>query len=145
MFVNFGAFALLWANSSNSHDENYSFARFSGLIKTAPATAVLMALFMLSLAGIPPFSVFWGKIYVMSAVINNGYIFLAVIMAINSAIAVYYYLKLIVYMFLKPPETKIYANNASLTIGTIVGITAAMTLMAVLLVEPVIALVGYFL
>jgi NADH-quinone oxidoreductase subunit N len=147
MFTNIGAFALLWASNSSLYNESFqhSFSRFSGLIKTAPVTAVLMALFMLSLAGIPPFSVFWGKIYIMSAVINSGYIFLAVIMAVNSAIAVYYYLKLIVYMFLKQPETKTYVNNVSFAISIVVGITAAITLTAVLLVELVVVLVRYFL
>jgi NADH-quinone oxidoreductase subunit N len=152
MFTNMGAFALLWAsrNSSNLHDERFQhpFVKFSGLIKTAPVTAVLMGLFMLSLAGIPPFSVFWGKIYIMSAVINGGYIFLAVIMAVNSAIAVYYYLKLIVYMFLKPSleaNGKIYADNASLAVSAVVGITAAITLTAVLLVEPIAVFIKYFL
>ena len=62
-----------------------------------------MALFMLSLAGVPPFSVFWGKIYLMSATVDAGYLWLAVLMGLNSAIAAYYYLKLIVYMFLKEP------------------------------------------
>jgi NADH-quinone oxidoreductase subunit N len=148
MFTNMGAFALLWASNSDSYDERFQhpFVKFSGLIKTAPVTAVLMALFMLSLAGIPPFSVFWGKIYIMSAVINSGYIFLAVIMAINSAISAYYYLKLIVYMFLKPSsEVKTYVHNASLAVSAVVGITAAITLTAVLLVEPVTALVKHFL
>jgi NADH-quinone oxidoreductase subunit N len=148
MFANMGAFALLWASNSNLHDEGlqHPFVKFSGLIKTAPVTAVLMALFMLSLAGIPPFSVFWGKIYIMSAVINSGYIFLAVIMAINSAVAVYYYLKLIVFMFLKPSlETKIYADNASSAVSAVVGVAAAITLTAVLLAEPIIAFVRYFL
>ncbi|MDR1614117.1 MAG: NADH-quinone oxidoreductase subunit NuoN [Campylobacteraceae bacterium] len=152
MFANMGAFALLWAarNDTNLYDFRFQhpFIKFSGLIKTAPITAVLMALFMLSLAGIPPFSVFWGKIYIMSAVINDGYIILAVIMAINSAIAVYYYLKLIVYMFLKRPseiDGKIYAQNASLSVSIVVGITAAVTLTAVLLAEPAMKLTSYFL
>ncbi|MDR1975470.1 MAG: NADH-quinone oxidoreductase subunit NuoN [Campylobacteraceae bacterium] len=152
MFANMGAFALLWAarNSQNLYDVRFQhpFVKFSGLIKTAPVTAVLMALFMLSLAGIPPFSVFWGKIYIMSAVINSGYIFLAVIMAVNSAIAVYYYLKLIVYMFLRDPAAQdgtIYAQNASLSVSVVVGITAAITLTAVLLVEPAARLANFFL
>jgi NADH-quinone oxidoreductase subunit N len=152
MFTNMGAFALLWAarNDANLYDTRFQhpFVKFSGLIKTAPVTAVLMALFLLSLAGIPPFSVFWGKIYIMSAVINDGYIVLAVIMAVNSAIAAYYYLKLIVYMFLAEPsekDGKIYVQNASLTVSAVVGIAAGITLAAVLLVEPVMKMSEYFL
>lgn len=59
---------------------------------------------MLSLAGIPPFSVFWGKMYLLSAAVNSGYFALAVIMAVNSALALYYYLRLIVRMFLHEPR-----------------------------------------
>ena len=82
---------------------DHSYEKFSGLVKLSPLVAVIIGIFMLSLAGIPPFSVFWGKVYLMSAAVNNGYLFLAVVMAINSAIAAYYYLKLIVYMFLRDP------------------------------------------
>ncbi len=120
MFTNLGAFSMLWIarNKENLWDERFQhpFVKFSGMVKVAPFAAVIMALFMLSLAGIPPFSVFWGKIYLMSSAINADYMVLAVIMAINSAIAVYYYLKLIVYMFLRDPIEKdgyIYIVNSS--------------------------------
>ncbi len=77
--------------------------RFSGLIKKSPYLAVLMAVFLLSLACIPPFALFWGKMYLIGSAVNAGYILLAIIMVINSAIAGYYYLKPIVHMFLKEP------------------------------------------
>ena len=65
------------------------------------------------------------KKYLMSAAVNNGYLFLAVVMAINSAIAAYYYLKLIVYMFLREPivqNSSIYLQNATLPLKIVVGI-----------------------
>jgi len=86
------------------------------MIKVMPTNAVIMGIFMFSLAGMPPFSVFWGKLYLMSAAVNSGFIVLAVIMALNSAMAVYYYMKLIVYMFLKEPvsnDESIYTSNTS--------------------------------
>jgi len=83
----------------------HPFEKFDGLIRTHPLFALCAAIFMLSLAGIPPFSVFWGKMYLLSAAVNSGYFALAVIMAGNSALALYYYLRLIVRMFLHEPRT----------------------------------------
>ena len=104
MFTNLGAFAMLWISRHKNRrfDKRYDhpYEKFAGFIHIMPVGAVIMGLFMLSLAGVPPFSVFWGKIYVMQAAVNSGYIWLAIVMGLNSAIAAYYYLKLIVYMFL---------------------------------------------
>lgn len=152
MFTNLGAFSMLWIarNKENLWDERFQhpFVKFSGMVKVAPFAAVIMALFMLSLAGIPPFSVFWGKIYLMSSAINANYMVLAVIMAINSAIAVYYYLKLIVYMFLRDPIEKdgyIYIVNSSRPLVFIVGVAAIFTIFAFVLVEPLLQLIHYYL
>lgn len=152
MFTNLGAFSMLWIarNKKNLWDERFQhpFLKFSGMIKVAPFAAVIMALFMLSLAGIPPFSVFWGKIYLISSTINAGYTILAIIMAVNSAIAIYYYLKLIVYMFLKDPIEKdgyIYIVNSSKPLVFIVGIAALFTIFAFILVEPLLKFIHYYL
>jgi NADH-quinone oxidoreductase subunit N len=152
MFVNFGAFTLLWIarNKENLYDERYQhpYSKFSGMIKIAPMGAVIMALFMLSLAGIPPFSIFWGKIYIMSAAIQEGFIILAVIMAINSAIAVYYYLKLIVFMFLKEPlrtDGSVYIENASKPLMIVVGIAVITAAAAMFFVEPIMMAIDYYL
>ncbi|RDU53919.1 NADH-quinone oxidoreductase subunit N [Helicobacter sp. MIT 00-7814] len=111
MFVvaNIGAFGMLWILRLDSPD--CSLARFVGLGKRAPKLACLFALFLLVLIGIPPLSVFWGKMYVMKAAIDSDYVFLALIMALNSAIAAYYYLRVIVAMFLLQ-DSKILESNS---------------------------------
>ena len=100
MFANLGAFTMLWISRHKSkifHNRfDHPYTKFSGMIYIAPIPAIIMAIFMLSLAGVPPFALFWGKFYILSAAVSSGYIGLALIMALNSAIAVYYYLKLIV-------------------------------------------------
>ena len=105
---------------------------FAGMIKTAPVAAVIMGLFMLSLAGIPPFALFWGKLYIISSAVTSGYTVLALIMALNSAIAGYYYLKLIVYMFMKEPvvgnDGHVYVSNATLALKSIIGFAAVGTI-----------------
>jgi NADH-quinone oxidoreductase subunit N len=124
MFTNLGAFAMLWISRHKTRRFNvlydHPYEKFSGLIQIMPMGAVVMGLFMFSLAGVPPFSVFWGKIYVMQAAVNAGYIWLAIIMGLNSAIAAYYYLKLVVYMFLKDPVKDVdvvYYNISKLSLG----------------------------
>jgi NADH-quinone oxidoreductase subunit N len=148
MFTNLGAFTMLWAtrNRQNLWDSRYQhpFTKFSGMVKIMPVSAVVMGIFMFALAGMPPFSVFWGKLYLMSAAVNNGFIVLAVIMALNSAIAVYYYMKLIVYMFLKEPvseDESIYASNNSPTLKVIIGFAVLVTSISIILVEPLLEII----
>ncbi|MCL9819441.1 NADH-quinone oxidoreductase subunit NuoN [Helicobacter colisuis] len=152
LFANLGIFAMLWITRTKEQkwDKHYDhpYEKFSGLIKLCPFMAVIMALFMLSLAGIPPFSLFWGKAYLMSAAINNGYLFLAVVMALNSAIAAYYYLKLIVYMFFKEPLVEngaIYLQNVTLPLKIVVGIAVACVCFSSLFVDDILYSVYYFL
>jgi NADH-quinone oxidoreductase subunit N len=149
-FTNLGAFTMLWINRSKDkygYATDYPFEKFSGLVKTSPVGAVIMGLFLLSLAGIPPFSLFWGKLYLLGATINSGHIFLAVVMALNSAIAVYYYLKLIIYMFLKDPivhNKAILMKNANSTLLTVIGLTIFLTLASVLYIEPLLDIISTY-
>jgi NADH-quinone oxidoreductase subunit N len=157
LFTNLGSFAMLWVNRRKGSvhgkdklkflESDHSFERYSGLVKTIPMAAVMMGLFMLSLAGIPPFGLFWGKVYMIGSAVSAGYIVLALIMALNSAIAGYYYLKLIIYMFMKDPvntEENYYMNNASLPLKTIIGIAAVATIFAVVMVNPLLEFVTAF-
>ncbi|HIC44151.1 MAG TPA: NADH-quinone oxidoreductase subunit NuoN [Sulfurimonas sp.] len=143
-FANLGAFAMLWMTHEKQHDHasDDSFEKFSGMIKTSPFTAVMMALFMFSLAGIPPFALFWGKIYMLSAAVTGGYIVLALIMALNSAIAAFYYVKLIIYMFMKEPVNGNYAVNDSNVLRTVIGTAAVFTVASVLSVSPLMEFIA---
>jgi len=146
LFTNLGAFTMLWISRHKSqvwHDRfDHPYEKFSGLVQIMPVAATIMAIFMLSLAGVPPFSLFWGKLYIMGAAVNAGYIVLAIIMALNSAISAYYYLKLIVYMFMRDPisdKQVIYFKNASLSLRTIVGISAVFTIFSVIFISPLLS------
>src|SRR5690606_30224325 len=83
---------------------NDHFERFNGLVYRHPFMAVAMAVIMFSLAGIPPFSGFVAKFNILSAVINKGYMTLAIVAAVNSVISLYYYLKIVRLMVFKPTE-----------------------------------------
>jgi NADH-quinone oxidoreductase subunit N len=149
MFTNLGAFAMLWISRHKNRRFNarydHPYEKFAGFIKIMPMGAVIMAIFMLSLAGVPPFSVFWGKIYVMQAAVNSGYIWLAIVMGLNSAIAAYYYLKLIVYMFLKDPvkdvDTVYY--NLSKPLMAVIGLATVATITAIFYVQPLVSYIYY--
>ena len=75
---------------------------FSGLYLRHPWAAFAMLVFMLSLGGIPPTAGFMGKFWLFGAAIEAGYVWLAVIGVLNSAISLYYYIRLVVFMYLKP-------------------------------------------
>ena len=73
----------------------------SGLYFRRPAAACAMLFFMLSLGGIPPTAGFMGKFWLFGAAIESGYVWLAVIGVVNSAISLYYYVRVIVFMWFK--------------------------------------------
>src|SRR5205807_2531930 len=74
---------------------------FSGLHVRNPFAAFAMLLFMLSLGGIPPTAGFMGKFWLFSSAIDAGYYWLAVIGVLNSAVSLYYYVRVVVFMYLK--------------------------------------------
>jgi NADH-quinone oxidoreductase subunit N len=73
----------------------------SGLYARSPFAAFAMLLFMLSLGGIPPTAGFMGKFWLFGAAIDAGYVRLALIGVLNSAISLYYYIRIVVFMYLK--------------------------------------------
>lgn len=79
-------------------------AAFAGLAGRAPWLAAGMAILMLSLTGIPPTVGFFAKLYVLVATVDAGVAWLAVAIALNAALAAFYYLRVIVYMYMREPE-----------------------------------------
>lgn len=77
---------------------------YKGLGKTNPWLASLFTIFLLSLAGIPPFAGFWAKYYIFLAVIQNEYLWAAIVGIMLSLVGVYYYIRIILYMWFKEPE-----------------------------------------
>ncbi len=145
MFANLGAFTMLWISRHKSkifHNRfDHPYTKFSGMIYIAPIPAVIMGIFMLSLAGVPPFALFWGKFYLIAATMSAGYIGLALIMVLNSAIAVYYYIKLIVYMFLREPSytnRTIYMHNATLPFKFILAIAAFVSVFSIFVINDIL-------
>jgi NADH-quinone oxidoreductase subunit N len=110
-FMNLGAFAAILAIQ---HPDRNDVTRedIVGLAGRQPALAVLMAVFMFGLTGIPPLAGFFGKLYVFGSAVQAGLMWLAIIGVINSAIAAYYYLRVTVDMFMSE-RTPVPAGTAT--------------------------------
>src|SRR5260370_25626297 len=106
---------------------------FSGLHVRNPYAAFAMLLFMLSLGGIPPTSGFMGKFWLFNAAIDSGYYGLAVIGVLNSAVSLYYYIRVVVFMYLKQETT---GSEPSTSVGLALALAAAVAVTIVLGVYP---------
>ena len=102
----------------------------SGLSARRPVAAFAMLLFMLSLGGIPPTAGFMGKFWLFSGAIESGYVWLAVVGVLNSAISLYYYVRVVVFMYLKPATTGASdpAASPSLVLALAVAVAATIVL-----------------
>jgi len=138
-FTNLGAFfiAMLLEQRLGSLD----IPDYAGLSQRSPALAALMALFMLSLTGIPPTAGFFGKFYIFGGAINNGLIWLAVVAIANSVVALYYYVNVIRVMYLLPASSREPVTGAA-ALQVALGITALGTLVIGIFPQPFINLVG---
>uniref|UniRef100_A0A831U3C2 NADH-quinone oxidoreductase subunit N n=1 Tax=Geobacter metallireducens TaxID=28232 RepID=A0A831U3C2_GEOME len=101
-FMNIGAFAIIILVGKKG-EANNNVMDYAGFGTKHPVLALAMAIFLFSLAGMPPTAGFIGKFYLFSGAIKAGYIWLAIIGVLNSAASVYYYLRVLVYMYMKDP------------------------------------------
>jgi len=101
-FMNIGAFAVIILVGKKG-EANGNVSDFAGFGFKHPVLAVAMSIFLFSLAGMPPTAGFIGKFYLFSGAIQKGYIWLAIIGVLNSAASVYYYLRVMVFMYMKEP------------------------------------------
>ena len=102
LFMNLGAFyvVMLMANKTGSED----IETYKGLGYRSPLIAVVMAIFLISLTGLPPTAGFIGKLYLFAALIDAKWIWLAIVGALNSVVSLYYYVRIFRNMFLRDPD-----------------------------------------
>ena len=112
-------------------------AGLSGLWKTRPGLAAAIAVFMFSLAGIPPLFGFWPKLLVFQAAVAAGQLPLVVIGAIASAIGAFYYLRVIKVMLFDPPADVTFPVDGGLTERGLIAVAAAyVSVIGFLLIAP---------
>jgi len=102
-FMNLGAFGLVILLESRGY-AGETISDWAGLARRHPGAAAAMLLFMLGLAGIPPTAGFMGKLYLFAAAVQAGYVVLAVIAVVMSAVSLYYYFRIVVQMYLRDAD-----------------------------------------
>jgi NADH-quinone oxidoreductase subunit N len=121
-----GAFGVVLVVSGRA-EERTGLQAYAGLAERSPALAALLALFLLSLAGIPPTAGFIAKVSVFSAAIQAGYWPLALVAVLSSVVAAYFYIRVIVLMYMEQPE-----ESAGLLTSPAAGIALAPAALATL-------------
>ena len=120
VFMNAGAFACIVAMRRRGLALE-RIADLGGLAKTDPVLALVMAVLMFSMAGVPPMSGFFGKLFVFQAAVQSGLWTLAVIGVLTSVIGLYYYLRVVKVMYFDEAEEAFDARAASLSFVAVVG------------------------
>ena len=128
-FVSVGAFTVL--SDLGGRGERYLKAEdFAGLGTRQPFAAAMMALFLLSFLGLPITAGFFGKLYIFKAAVKSNLIWLAILMAVNSVLGAYYYLKVIIVMYMREYKGTQPADSSGLsaTAAMVVTVAALITL-----------------
>jgi len=102
-FMNIGAFAVV-SHLSGRGERYQTIDDFSGLGQKQPLTASMLSIFLLSLIGVPLTGGFFGKFYIFRAALESHLVWLAVLGLLNSAVASYYYLRILVMMYFREPS-----------------------------------------
>jgi NADH-quinone oxidoreductase subunit N len=133
-FTNVGAFAV--AITIERALGSDAIPDYAGLSQRAPFSALAMAIFMLSLTGVPPTALFFGKFFLFAAAIQNGFLWLAVAGILNSVVSLYYYAGVIWAMYLTPPPDGAGPVAESALARALLAATVAGTLVLGLYPDP---------
>jgi NADH-quinone oxidoreductase subunit N len=133
-FMNLGAFAIV-THFSRTHERYVLVEDLAGLSQKQPVIAALFTVFLLSLIGVPLTSGFFGKFYVFKAAIDSKLFWLAVLGLLNSAVAAYYYLRMIVVMYFHEPGQSVETSTPPAG-GVNITIWASAIMIVVLGVYP---------
>src|SRR5438477_3017651 len=128
--VKLGAFTIV-SQLGGAGEKHLALDDYAGLGQRQPVAAAALSLFLLSLLGLPVTAGFFGKFYVFKAAVNSHLIWLAVLMAVNSVIGAYYYLRLIVVMYMREPNMQTGPAPAvvgfPLSVNVVLAVTAVGT------------------
>ncbi len=137
-FMNLGAFIVL-TSLRRAEILGEDIDDLSGLMRKSPWHAVLMLIFLMSLAGIPPTAGFLGKYYIFLSLIETGHYVLAVIAVLYVAVAIYYYFRIVRSMFVSEPVDKLpAASSFGLRAG--LALSGALTVLIGVYPEPFLRL-----
>jgi NADH-quinone oxidoreductase subunit N len=140
--MNIGAFGVLSMLEARD-GSNLVFDDYAGLSTRRPFLAGLMALFMFSLTGIPPFAGFFGKYYVFVGAVEAGYTWLAILGVLMSVVSAYYYLRLVVLMYFKEQVSTLDSRVSKLGVAALVASAAALVVLG-LFPSSVLTITAHF-
>ncbi|MBZ5623470.1 MAG: NADH-quinone oxidoreductase subunit N [Acidobacteriia bacterium] len=127
-FMNIGAFAVV-SHLSGKGERYQNVDDFAGLAQKQPLTAAMLTIFMLSLIGVPLTGGFFGKFYIFKAALESHLVWLTVLGLLNSAVAAYYYLRILVMMYMhEPSKASSELEPLPLGLGTALIVPAVATL-----------------
>ena len=142
-FMNLGAFAVIAAIQKRTGITS-NLSSFAGLVRREPKLALLLTLFLLSLTGIPPTAGFFGKFYVILAAVQAGgwLTALAVLAVLNATVAAFYYLRVVVYMFMRDPVGDIPVMPHGRLVWTGLAVATVLTIVLGLFPSVLLDIVG---
>ena len=140
VFMNIGTFAVVVAMRRGGRAVE-QIEDLAGLGRTDPAMAMWMAVFMFSMAGIPPLAGFFGKLYVFLAAVQGGWWTLAVIGVLTSVVGSYYYLRIVKVMYFDQPVVGALDRPAP-SLSVVMGVTGLFSLVFCLYPAPLVAAAG---
>ncbi|MFA5833395.1 MAG: NADH-quinone oxidoreductase subunit N [Bacteroidota bacterium] len=117
--TNLGAFGII-AMLEKENGGNLNYEDYAGLGKRKPGLAVLLAMFMFSLTGLPPFAGFVGKYYLFASAVQSNLTWLAILGVITSLFSTYYYLRIVVYMYFREATNTEEIVLPKLTFATVI-------------------------
>jgi NADH-quinone oxidoreductase subunit N len=126
MFMNFGAFAVVTLLAGPEGDRD-RLSDLNGLYQRSPLMAVLMTVFMLSLAGFPPFVGFFGKLFLFTAGVSAGYTWLVVLAVVMSVVSVYYYVRVLIPVW--SPSNRTDHLDSSVSSRMAIALSGALSLL----------------
>jgi NADH-quinone oxidoreductase subunit N len=135
VFMNAGTFACIIAMRRRGRSLE-RISDLSGLSRTDPGLALALAVFMFSMAGIPPFTGFWGKYFIFAAAVNAGLWPLAVIGVLTSVIGAFYYIRIVKVMYFDDAAEAFDPRPASLSV--VAGGSALFTTLFFLFPAPLV-------
>ena len=125
--MNVGAFAVV-GHFAGAGERYVTIEDYAGLGKRSPLLASVLTMFLLSLIGIPITGGFFAKFYVFSAAMQSNLIGLTIVGVINSAVAAYYYLRIIVFMYMREPRQEVPVTPVPMGLGFALGLSLAITI-----------------
>ena len=138
--MNLLAFSIVLSFSRRG-DMHVNLNDYAGLARKAPFAAAMLGLALISLAGIPLTGGFMGKFYLFSAAIQKGFVGLAIVGVLNSAVSVFYYFRLLIYMYMKEPgEDAPEPEKVSVPVQAIMALGAIAVLFLGVYPTPILTL-----